>query len=258
MADPTEAAVEETPAEFTSNSPWANDIRQAFSDPQVAATVDAFMRSKYQPRMTQLEQQIAQAEQAKQLWDSFQEDPAATYAQITRELWGDEAAQAAFAALENGQTPATNGTVEQTPAQESVAAPAPLDPRMEAMLNDWERQRELEAYDAEIAKITADPTNADIDPDLIHTFVAAAEGDFNEAIQRYRAFAADFLTKYGLTPAEANAQTQTAPAVMGSEAGGAGGDVPVQPKYVGQSGLHQAIEDTVAQMKRNVEAPPVS
>lgn len=241
--------------------PWQADIEANFEDPAVRATVDAFLRSKIQPRMTQLEQQIANTANARQLWEAFQQDPNAAYASITRELWGDELAEEAFRAMEAKQNAAN-----QPPAAPPAAAPAEpaapqqpvMDPRYEQMFEEWQRQQELAAYDAEIERITSDPANADIDANLIHTFVAAAEGDFDEAILRYREFATNFMLRYGMTPGEVAEQQAAAPAVLGQDAGGAGAAPPTQVEYRGQEGLHQAIDDAVAQMTRNRQAPPVT
>lgn len=241
--------------------PWQADIEANFEDPAVRATVDAFLRSKIQPRMTQLEQQIASTAQARELWDAFQKDPSATYAGITRELWGDELAEEAFRAMEAKQQAALAPPAEPAePAAPEPAAPAPqpVDPRYEQMLNEWTQQQELAAYDAQVEAITSDPANADIDPNLLHTFVAAAEGDFDEAILRYRDFAAKFLVRYGMTPSEAADAQAAAPPVMGADAGGAGAAPPVQKTYQGQQGLYDAIDEAMNQMRQNKQAPPVS
>lgn len=284
MADePTGTPAPEStpPAESLPGGPWQADIQATFTDPQVAQTVDAFLRSKVQPRMTQLEQTIANSENARQLWDAFQENAPAAYAAITRELYGEEAAQAALETLEqrlNGQpqTPPPAEPVTETP---QPAAPA-YDPS--TMLSPeevqaWRHEQELRAYDAAIEEITSRPENADIDPNRLHTFVAAADGDFDEAIQRYRADTAQVLIQYGLdpstaTPAQVDRATQIAeseaaggaPPVVGNDAGGATPSAtPTVTDYAAQGlspqqALHKAIEDAAAQTRRNATAPPIS
>lgn len=258
-------SVEQQAPPAVAAGPWEQDIRSTFTDPQVAATVDAFLRSKIQPRMTTLEQQVAAAENAKALWDAFQEDPVAAYAEITRELYGQEHGQATLEYLQSRLQPAQTEPVAQAAQTEPVAQQPQLDPNTMLTpeeLAEWRRERELQAYDQAVDQILGDPANADINRELYHTFVAAAEGDFQEAIQRYRAHVAQTLVLYGIDPATATAAQQAAaaaaPPVMGSEVAGAGAAPPAQPEYRGQEGLHKAIEDATAQMTRNREAPPVS
>lgn len=242
--------------------PWENDIRQSFTDPQVAAQVDNFLRARVQPRVTQLEQQVAQTKDATELWDAFHSNPEGTFNAIRAQLVeaGYDVAEA-NAIAGNAQAEAA---AAPPPAAQTAAAQAE-DPRVAEMYADWTRTRELSAYDAEIERITADPANADIDPNLYHTYVSAADGDFEQAINMYRHHVTNILTRYGIDPAEATLQQAQAaaqvaegeqrqesgaPPVMGQGAGGAGAPVPTQPEYQGRDGLHKAIEDATAQMMR--------
>lgn len=272
MADePTPESTQAPPAQLS--GPWEADIRAAFTDPTVQATVDAFLRSKVQPRMTQLEQSVAAADNAKQLWDAFQADPATTYAEITRELYGPEHGQAALEYLEQRLT-ATPAPAETPP----VAEPArqQFDPETQLSPDEvqaWRQEQELKQYDRALDEVLSDPANKDIDRDLFHTYVAAAEGDFENAVARYRAHVAEVLTRYGIDPASATPAQQgaaaevaegeastSAPPVMGSEVAGNGVNTPTQPEYRGTEGLHRAIEDATRQSlsKRGDQAPPIS
>lgn len=97
------------------------------------------------------------ANQADELWGAFQNDPVATYRAIGQQLG-------------------------------SAGYPVG-DPRIDEMygfMKEQQRQRDLEAYDAAVNAITSDPANADIEPDRLHTFVAAAEGNFERALSMYR------------------------------------------------------------------------
>jgi hypothetical protein len=69
--------------------------------------------------------------EAEQLWNSFQVDPVGTYQAI-------------------GQHLTEAGLVTE-------------DPRLVEMYADFRHNRDLNAYDAEVQRITSDP-NADIDP----------------------------------------------------------------------------------------------
>jgi hypothetical protein len=87
---------------------------------------------------------------------------------------------------------------------------------------------ELMAYDATVAEICA--ANPDIQEHRLHHYVAASNGDFDLAVEFYRSDTAQILREYGV----GEAQPPAAPA----------------DDYRGQEGLHQAIEQATAQMRR--------
>ncbi|MGZ6570464.1 MAG: hypothetical protein ACXVHB_05955 [Solirubrobacteraceae bacterium] len=270
MAD--EPVVQTPPAPAIQPGPWEQDIRQAFTDPQTAAQVDQFLRARVQPRVTQLEQQYAQTEDARNLWDSFHNDPVATYNSVAQQL-----REAGY--LEGEAQAGAQAAYEQAMAQPAppaqVASSQTEDPRVAEMYAAWKQQQELEAYDAEIARIVNDPANKDLNPNRLHTYVSAANGDFTQAVAMYRADTAQVLADYGIDPATATPQQQEAaaavaeqqaggaPAVMGQGAGGAGAPVPTQPDYRAEGlspmdALHRAIEDAAhASVRGSQPAPPV-
>ena len=251
--------------------PWQNDINSAFADdPAVVARVDQFMRERYQPRMTQLEQQAAEAATARRLYDAFQEDPQAAYASVTNELYGPEAAGQALSALEAAlqtrSAPVPPAPV--APVQAAPQAPA-ADPRVESMLSDWESQKAQAAYDTAVDGFVSRPENADINPNLLHAFIAAADAEqgmdqmFNQAAGMYRAHEAAWAQAHGgaaPTTEQLAASTgqRPAPNVLGSDTV-ATGAVPVQKEYRGQQGLDDAINDFMAANRRNggSGAPPI-
>lgn len=239
--------------------PWEQDIRQAFTDPQEAARVDAFLRAKVQPRMTQIEQQAAVAENAKRLYEAFENDPAEAYAAVSRELYGDYA-DAALTALQTA-IQAENQQVQQQ-VQQAEQQQAQLDPRVERMVLSWEQQENQRLYDIEMARIANDPANADINPNLMHTFVAAADPEqgnvFDQAVDLYRQDAA-LRAQAGAPPlGEAPAVGQAPPPVMGTGAGGATSATPTQKVYRGREGLDEAMDDFMAMQRANRQGPPVS
>jgi hypothetical protein len=65
------------------------------------------------------------------------------------------------------------------------------DPRVDELAAAWQEQRELAAYDQIIDQIVSDPYNADINPNRLHLYVSAAEGNFDRALAMYRADAAE-------------------------------------------------------------------
>lgn len=268
MADEPQAP----PAPQIPASPWQQDLTSRF-DAQTAAQVDTYLRERWQPRVTQLEQQYAETQSARELLASFQSDPVGTFNGVKQELINaGYTVEQATAAAQQQHDAAVAAPPAPAPAQ--TAAAQTEDPRLAEMYADWTRQRELQAYDAEIARIVNDPTNADINPNRLHTFVAAADGDFTKALDMYRADVADVLTAYGIDPstatpqqqeaaaAEAQAAANGAPPVMSAGAGGA--PVPTQADYAAQGltptqALHKSIEDAAANMVRSGQsAPPIA
>lgn len=266
------------------DSPWANDIRSRFSDEATQEAVDALWRERVQPRVTQLEQakaaaeqQYAQTEDARNLLASFQSDPVGTFNGVRQELVnaGYTLEQAtAEATAQYNAAQAAPAPAQYAPAPAQVAAAQTEDPRLAEMYAEWTQQKELAAYDAQIEAIVSDPANADINPNRLHTFVAAADGDFTKALDMYRADVANVLTTYGIDPANATPQQQDQAASIAQgqqqqapptlSAGGTGAPVPTQPNYAAegltpQQALHKSIEDAAANMLRNGQsAPPIA
>lgn len=258
--------------------PWQADIEQAFTDPATAEAVDGFLRSRVQPRVTQLEQQLASTRDAQNLWDAIHNDPVGTFEAIRNDLVsaGYPVAEAAAVAQQTVQ----EGQQAPPPAAAQTASAAQEDPRIAEMYASYQQERELAAYDATIAEIVADPANADINPNRLHTFVAAADGDFQRALDMYRADVATVLQTYGIDPTTATPLQQeqaaeiagraqapgqiapVAPPVVGAGAGGAGAPVPTQRDYAAegmspQEALHRAIEDAAKGALGSGEAPPI-
>lgn len=223
--------------------PWDQDLRQSFTDPAIQAQVDNFLRSRVQPRMTQLEQQVAQASEAQALYTALNEDPQNTYIEISRAVYGDEYANALQAQVAAEQQ-APQQQYEQVQTQQAQG----LDPRVEAMVNDYETQQQQAAYDAAKAEFLTNPAYADIKSDLFDPFVGAAE-TWEQAADMYRSWAANAAQAVAPTPP---ATQETAPPVMGNQGGGTS-EQPVQQKQ----SLHEAIDDWASTRGQNDTAPPV-
>lgn len=257
------------------DSPWKQDIDSRFTDPETAAAVDQLIRERIQPRVTQLEQQLAGTRDAQGLWERIHQDPLGTFNALRDELVGlgypvAEATAAAEATINEAQT-------SPTAEPQHTAAAAQEDPRVAEMYADWQRQRELAQYDATVEQIVNDPANADINPNRYHTFVAAADGDFNRALEMYRADVATVLQTYGIDPATATPQQQeqaaelaanqaapgAPPVISNGNGGGAAAPVPTQPDYAAEGispteALHKAIEDAAKGALGTGVAPPIS
>src|SRR5581483_764495 len=176
------------------DSPWKQDIDSRFTDPETAAAVDQLIRERIQPRVTQLEQQLAGTRDAQNLWERIHADPMGTFNALRDELVAAgyplaEATAAAQATVTEAQT----SSPAEPQTQAATAAAAQEDPRVAEMYAAWTREQEMKQYDATVAEIVNDPANADINPNRYHTFVAAADGDFNRALEMYRADVAQVL-----------------------------------------------------------------
>jgi hypothetical protein len=160
---------------------------------------------------------MAYEEEAQQLWNAFQTDPVGTYEQLKQAL-----------------------------TAEGYIAPE-YDPRVDEMYANWQHQSELKAYDAAIAEIVNDPANADIDPNRLHVYVAAAEGDFDNAIELYREDAARALVgaqeSLGLSDEQLQElRGQQPPAISG-------GAPALEGEGNATERLHRAIEEATARSR---------
>jgi hypothetical protein len=98
------------------------------------------------------------------------------------------------------------------------------------LVNTQATADDLMAYDNAVAEVCA--ANPDIDERRLHQYVAATDGNFEQAVSLYRSDTALLLQELGVGTA---AQPQPNPTPGG---------------YRGQEGLHHAIELAAAQMLR--------
>jgi hypothetical protein len=224
------------------SGPWANDLNSLFEDEGVRGQVDTFLRDKVQPYVTQLEQRSKPSEEqelAYQLYEDFQSDPSSTYLAITEELFGEDGAIAIQRALAESYA-VDDETPIATPTQTSA------DPRVLEAVDYIERQRAQEAYDSDVGQLAE--TDPDLDRDLLHPFVVAADGDIQAAYERYRHWYDGVKSKF--VPAEEPVEAE-APAVIGSDVQTPAAP-PTQKTY---SSLDDALDDFFAEERGS--APPV-
>jgi hypothetical protein len=178
------------------SAPWSADLESRFPDPEQRAAVDAYLRETQQPRMTQLEQRVAQAGEAQALYDAFREDPTGTYLSVTEQLYGEDARDRLISAL-NGE----QGDAAQQQAQEQVAAAAQtaetappasaISDEDRRLLDEIAKDRNMRMYAEAIGKFIdetgMDQAHATHANQHVHDFVAAAEGDIPEGFRRYQA-----------------------------------------------------------------------
>ena len=240
---PTQTAPASAPA---GDGPWANDLATLFPDAAQRAAVDDFVRSRVQPYTTQLEQRAAQAEDAVRLYTDLTTSPIETYVAITNELFGEQEGQAMLEFLQN-QVNDQQQQQTQTP-QQTVA-----DPRIEAIIDWVEAKQTNEYYDSELARIKSE--HPELVDKLFHPFVAAADGNFDNAYSLYEQWQKDYAEASGnLFP---NGQQPPSPAapVMGSDTNASqASNVPVEPR---KQTLDEAIAEFAREAAEARQAPPI-
>jgi len=207
--------------------PWSQDI-SFITDDGVRNQVDQYLREKWQPRMTQLEQTAAQATESQRLMNDLINSPNETMEALAAELnW----------------TPQQLQQVVEEQVYEPTQETPTVDPRVQNMLEHFEQQQAQSAYDQEMNR--AVERHPGLKPDLFHPFVSAADGDFDNAYQMYENWVGEWNTN-AATPAEA------APPTLGGDAGST--TPPVQPK---EQSLGDAIDDFLA-TNRSTNPPPIA
>lgn len=248
QGQPAAAVVPAAPvAEPVKNDgPWASDLALLGLDDAALGKVDTFLRAKVQPYTTKLEQDVAAARPAAVLYNDLTDPNKSVdaYVAITYEMFGQEAGDQVLATLQSQTPEQQQATVAAAIApDEGTPQYAQLDPETQAFLNE-QRQAAAEAqYERDMAATVA--ANPDINPNHLHIWVAQADGDWNQAVELYRQYVADFITVPEGTPA---------PNVLGSDTGGAApSNLPVAPKH---QSMEDAVNNTVNMFKKQ-EAPAV-
>jgi hypothetical protein len=188
------------------SGPWANDIRERFSDPAQQAAVDQLLREKVQPYVTQREQEIGNVAG---IWDDLwdQEASLPTFLGLAESIYGQEAAQQLAATFQTmfeqqGMPPAqAQQAGEQAAAQQALEQQGnPEDaegfeewlskqpPEMQRLVMDDISRREDETYNGQLGYIAEniEPTVSAQDGRLFSRYVAASDGDLGEAIELWR------------------------------------------------------------------------
>lgn len=246
-------AVQDQQQQAAGDSPWSADLAQRFADEAQRAEVDAFLRETVQPYVTQREQS---AKPAMELYEDLQANPGATYLELTTDLFGDDAAKAITAYLEQeygeGDQPNT-APAQASAAQPNVPEGEITDPRIKEMLNDWEEQRNEKLYASELSRLQTANPNVPIKDDLFRPFVVAEEGDMERAFLSYQGFITSARAE--LFKDTGTEGAPTAPPALGSGNQSAGTPPPTEKHY---ESVGEAIEDWANEMKAAGQqiAPP--
>lgn len=243
----------DTTPETPAAGPWADDIRAALGEEHAGAfdVFDSYMRENVQPRMTQLEQDLAPA---RELWTDLQNDTDQAIFDMVAARYGDEFAtsyRGLFPGEEEATTPASASTETTTP-------PSALGEEDQELLawarekRDSEqkqaRQSEYETFKQELGKKHSLSEN---DVKLLDPFIYASPDDPDAAVEAYRAW----RTEAGVTAPQPEPVPEP-PAVLGSEAAPAA-TPPTATQYTKFDQLGDALGDWLTTQRPASDPPPV-
>jgi hypothetical protein len=242
------------------NGPWAEDLNSRFEDEAQRQAVDAFLREKVQPYVTQLEQE---SRPALELYKDLRANPAATYVEITEDLFGEDEAKAISAYLESRYNDEQQPVVPDNQGAQPNTNQGVTDPRIQEMLSDWEERRNEQLYEAELRRLeSAEKAQAQIEgreplpikDHLFRPFVVAEDGDMDRAMQGYKAFVntarAELFTDAG--------SVDTPPPTLGSGNSSGATPPPVTKNYNGDYGaaIEEWANEQLSSGSSPVPAPP--
>lgn len=239
---PPEPAPAAAPEPAPQPGPWDADLA-VFEDPELRAQVDGFMREKVQPRMTQLETQLAQRKPAHDLYDDLSgSDADEALKQVIAEIHDPELAEK-FAALLEPEVP-TEPEPEPVPVAETPA-PVELPQEIQEIVAERQAAKEQEDYDNDLKRVQALHPDLKIEDEFFAPFVAAAEGDFDIAVDLFRTFEAKATERYGPAPEP----VPEPPATLTESANPA---PPVEKKY---ATMDDAFDAWFEEMRESPAAP---
>lgn len=245
--DTTEGTTSEQ--EQTSGNPWDQDLAGTFEDEAVRNQVSDFLGEHVQPYVTRLEQDSRPNRDATRLWEGFAETPVQTYVQVSRELFGDEVADRVAATLqgeEGGEPTPAPDTQTTTPDTQTITPPEgqtddgpipfeKLPPNVQEAVAKQEAEEQRAAYYEEVDRVTKEhadalPKNDEGEPqlnvDLFHPFVVAADGDFDQAWASFEQFYTNAKKEWG-----APQEGETPPPAIDSQTRDASTTPPQEVEY---------------------------
>lgn len=211
--EPTSAEPASTPApapELT--GPWAQDLERAFTDPAVRSQVDDFMRTTYQPYVTNLETQKAELEQAAGLVEALREDPVGTYLELTNLIGGEELAEQVRTLL----TPEEQAQVDALSAAASTPGQTlELPPEVQELIEEREQQKAMETYEEQLEELGL----SDDEREIFHPLVIAHNGDIAAAYAAWPTYLAQVKSALGIDePSDPSpSDVPDPPPVLGSD-----------------------------------------
>lgn len=268
-------------------APWAGDLASRFEDEGVRGQVDAYLRESWQPRMTQLEQQVAQQpnvpDEAVALFNDLMSDPKQTVTTLIEELFGDPdyaelhnpdvvegwrnlltpkeaaAVDQANEAIAAGQTP-TKLTMDQLPDEVREVYEAHLETQAEKSKNTYETT--VKGAIGEFKDEQGQQLISDDEYGYLHPFIQNAGGRLDEAFPAYVAFRD--AVRGGATQQQAQVAAEAAaaeenkpqpPATLGTSGTGPSTGTPPTEKKYGWNQLEDAARDWINETRQG--PPPV-
>lgn len=271
---PKENENEETQGteEETSGSPWDSDLEEAFEDEDVRQQVSDFLGQKVQPYVTKVEQEARPSRDASRLWQGFEQQPVETSVQVVRELYGADVADRFAELLQGGSSEEeaaaqvqeeTDVDVSDTSAAEDEGTKGKisfddLPPQVQNAIAEQEQEKQRVAYYAEIDRVKeeyadelpkvgeGDEAEVNLNVDLFHPFVVAANGDFDAAAKAYIQWLGEAQEQFGIKVPD---NVETPPPTIDSQTRDAGATPP-------QSKEGQSLDEALDEFFEEQKSPP--
>lgn len=177
-------------------SPWQSDLEAAFEEPEVRSRVDEYLRSKVQPYVTQLEQQSAPNRDANRLWESFHEDPLATYEQVTREVLDEERAERIAAILRGEEPDEDDGYGDWDDDEDEDEGTQQYPPEIQELIE--ERQRQQYESVLEDVKTKLEEEGVPFHRQQFEPYIVAHDGNLDKAVASYREWVGEAKELFGI------------------------------------------------------------
>jgi hypothetical protein len=257
--------------ETETTNPWDSDLEAAFTDEGQRTAVSEFLAANVQPYVTKLEQESKPERDATLLWEQFHEAPADTLIQVTRELYGDERADALAGQL-TGEPEAP--TAEPEAGNEGNEPTTPetttegikfddLPPEVKEFIAQGQQNKQREQYYGEIERIANAhaeelPKDEDgkpkLDADVFHPFVIAADGNFDAAYDGFTKWVGQAKETFGINVPDAEAvaaaaEGKTPPPTIDSKTRDSQAPAPVVKE-------NATLDDALDDMFSELNAPP--
>lgn len=255
--------------------PWDESLSRAFPDEATRGQVDQYLRSEIQPYITRKEQELGQVGEIwNALWDQEQTYP--TYLELAGALYGDDVARKLAQTLAehfeaDGATPeaaaqaavqAVGDHAAQQAAQPGAAEVPPVPnfdewlqqvpPEFKQFVTSQMEREEDSTYNGQLDALQVQEPTIGANRKLFSRYVAAMEGDLNQAVELWREEMTPVITAnptmFGEDTAYAKFAAAQKPAVPARPAptvlGGsttAGGTTP--PQIPAHQTIDEALDD---------------
>lgn len=244
--------------------PWTADLAALIPDEAMRAQVDNYLATKWQPRVTQLEQELAAKPdlppEAAELWQDLMTDPAETLNILVGEVYGDEHPDVVEGYGKLFETPSVTETQPTAqPTKPADGTPQGVDlsqlpPEVREMFEEYSNKKQSDEYRTQVNKLIGEHAGlSEEDYDFLHPFIhgaAAQGGTLKDAADAY----VEYRTRVrGEETASAETTEEAAPATLGSQGSTATGAPPTAPEYNTWNDLDKALSDFTSEDKARAE-----